>query len=113
MHTARAPVPIVLVHGALHGAWCWECVVPPLEAAGHAVIAVDMPGSDPGSDPAQVTLATYTDAVLGALRGRPRRRCWSGTHSAACRFQPQRRRARSTCVNLSTCAPPCPRTTGP
>jgi pimeloyl-ACP methyl ester carboxylesterase len=29
--------PIVLVHGAWHGGWCWRDVVPPLIAAGHTV----------------------------------------------------------------------------
>ena len=28
----------VLVHGAFGGAWCWEPVIPPLEAAGHTVV---------------------------------------------------------------------------
>jgi pimeloyl-ACP methyl ester carboxylesterase len=71
MHTAHEPVPIVLVHGALHGPWCWEVVVPPLAAAGHAVIAVDLPGRDPASDPAQISLASYTAAVLEALKAAP------------------------------------------
>lgn len=31
------------MHGAWHGAWCWERVVPRLEAAGVAVVAVDLP----------------------------------------------------------------------
>lgn len=34
----------VLVHGALHGAWCWYRVVPLLERAGHTVIVPDLPG---------------------------------------------------------------------
>ena len=34
----------VLVHGAWHNAQCWERVVPLLEAAGHRVDAVDLPG---------------------------------------------------------------------
>jgi pimeloyl-ACP methyl ester carboxylesterase len=34
----------VLVHGAWHGAWCWDKVVPLLEAEGHSVAAVDLPG---------------------------------------------------------------------
>jgi pimeloyl-ACP methyl ester carboxylesterase len=40
----------VLVHGAWHGAWCWDRVVAPLEAAGIAVVAIDLPGhgDDPG-----------------------------------------------------------------
>ena len=39
----------VLVHGAWHGAWCWEKVAPLLEARGHAVHAIDLPGH--GDDP--------------------------------------------------------------
>jgi len=40
----------VLVHGAWHGGWCWERVVPLLEAEGHRVDAVDLPGR--GTNPA-------------------------------------------------------------
>src|ERR1700722_10996420 len=41
---------IVLVHGAWHGAWCWELVVERLRSAGASVIAIDLPGhgDDPG-----------------------------------------------------------------
>ena len=35
---------IVLVHGAWHGAWCWERLTPLLEAGGHNVVAPDLPG---------------------------------------------------------------------
>ena len=34
---------IVLIHGHMHGAWCWEKVVPLLEAKGHKVVAFDLP----------------------------------------------------------------------
>jgi len=34
----------VLVAGACHGAWCWERVVPLLEAAGHRVETAELPG---------------------------------------------------------------------
>jgi pimeloyl-ACP methyl ester carboxylesterase len=34
----------VLVHGAWHGAWCWQRIVPPLWAAGHRVFAVTLSG---------------------------------------------------------------------
>ncbi|WIW89439.1 alpha/beta fold hydrolase [Sphingobium sp. V4] len=47
----------ILVHGGLHGGWCWEKVVPHLERAGHKAIAPDLPGS--GMDnisPEHVTL---------------------------------------------------------
>ncbi|WP_370270531.1 alpha/beta fold hydrolase, partial [Nioella sp.] len=38
----------ILVHGACHGAWCWQKVVPALEARGHSVRAIDMPGRGGG-----------------------------------------------------------------
>jgi pimeloyl-ACP methyl ester carboxylesterase len=34
---------VVLVHGAWHGAWCWEQVVTRLDAAGVDSVAVDLP----------------------------------------------------------------------
>ncbi|MCD6076073.1 MAG: alpha/beta hydrolase [Ramlibacter sp.] len=36
--------PIVLVHGAWHGGWCWDKVRPRLEAAGHRVLAPSLTG---------------------------------------------------------------------
>jgi hypothetical protein len=35
-----------LVHGAGHGAWCWERLAPILEARGHRVFAMDLPCED-------------------------------------------------------------------
>jgi pimeloyl-ACP methyl ester carboxylesterase len=35
-----------LVHGAWHGAWCWELLVGELERRGHGAIAVDLPCED-------------------------------------------------------------------
>ena len=58
----------VLVHGSGHGAWCWKRVVPLLQAEGHNVVAVDLPGN--GHDNvtlADVTLDTYGDFVAGVL----------------------------------------------
>jgi pimeloyl-ACP methyl ester carboxylesterase len=34
----------VLVHGACHGAWCWEAVAAKLAARGHRVVTLDLPG---------------------------------------------------------------------
>jgi pimeloyl-ACP methyl ester carboxylesterase len=51
-----------LVHGAWHGAWCWERLAPELEARGHRVVAVDLPGDDPTA-----TFETYADVVVSAL----------------------------------------------
>ncbi|HVB90605.1 MAG TPA: alpha/beta hydrolase [Acidimicrobiales bacterium] len=41
---------VALVHGAWHGAWCWEWVVPLLAARGIEAVAIDLPGHgrDPG-----------------------------------------------------------------
>ncbi len=33
----------LLIHGAWHGAWCWDRVVPLLRAAGHDVMTPDLP----------------------------------------------------------------------
>ena len=35
---------VVLVHGAWHGAWCWDRVVDGLAARGVDVVAIDLPG---------------------------------------------------------------------
>lgn len=54
----------VLVHGAWHGAWCWDKVIPFLEKAGHQAIAVDLPGHGDDKTPiAQVSLQAYADRV--------------------------------------------------
>ncbi len=51
-----------LVHGAWHGAWCWESVVTPLRDLGHDAVAVDLPADDPTA-----TFDTYADVVCAAL----------------------------------------------
>ena len=58
----------MLVHGASTGGWCWEKVVPLLEAAGHKVCAPDLPGL--GKDhtpPANVTLADNVEKLSRLL----------------------------------------------
>ena len=51
-----------LVHGAWHGAWCWERLLAPLADRGHGAIAVDLPGDDPDAG-----LDTYADIVAAFL----------------------------------------------
>jgi len=59
----------VLVHGAYHGGWCFEKVVPLLEAQGHRVVAVDLPGHGNNKVPmADVTLAAYVDHVCSVIQ---------------------------------------------
>lgn len=58
----------VLVHGAWHGAWAWEKVVPLLEEAGHEVEAFDLPGhGDDGTPIPEVSLQAYADRACEAL----------------------------------------------
>ena len=38
-----------LVHGAWHGAWAWERLIPHLEVLGHRAVAVDLPCDDPAA----------------------------------------------------------------
>jgi alpha-beta hydrolase superfamily lysophospholipase len=63
MMTDEAADPMstyMLIHGALHGAWCWERVIPLLRSSGHAAIAPDLPGHGADRTPrAAVTLAHY------------------------------------------------------
>lgn len=60
--------PILLIHGAWHGAWCWDRLIPALSARGRQATAIDLPGS--GEDPtplAEVTLDRYAERVVEAL----------------------------------------------
>jgi pimeloyl-ACP methyl ester carboxylesterase len=41
----RIAKTLVLVHGAWHGSWCWQRVVPLVESRGIAVRAVDLPST--------------------------------------------------------------------
>ena len=56
---------VVLVHGAWHGAWCWDRVLPFVAHAGHEPIAVELTGS--GARAAELTpdvdLATHVADV--------------------------------------------------
>ena len=59
----------LLVHGAFHGAWCWDSTVTALRARGHEAQAVDLPGSGEDRTPvAEVSLERYAERVCQALR---------------------------------------------
>lgn len=53
-----------LIHGAWHGAWCWEPLRVELEAAGHEVRAVDLPCEDPAAG-----CTAYASDVVRAVAG--------------------------------------------
>jgi pimeloyl-ACP methyl ester carboxylesterase len=59
----------VLIHGAWHGAWCWEKVERELTAAGHKVASIDLPSHGEDDTPAhEVTLDSYAKAVADLVR---------------------------------------------
>ena len=53
-----------LVHGAYHGAACWDLLLPELEARGHSAVTMDLPADDPDAG-----VDAYADAVIEALKG--------------------------------------------
>ena len=55
-----------LLPGAGGAAWYWHRVVPLLEAAGHQVVAVDLPAAD-----ADAGLAEYADVAVAGLAALP------------------------------------------
>jgi pimeloyl-ACP methyl ester carboxylesterase len=55
-----------LIHGAHHGAWCWDFLRPELEARTHRVVAVDLPCEDPTAgvfEYSRVTIDALTDVT--------------------------------------------------
>lgn len=58
----------VLVHGASHGAWCWEDLIPRLERGGHRVLAVDLPGHGRRAhERHRASIDGYARAVVDAM----------------------------------------------
>lgn len=56
----------------VHGAWCWDKVVPMLEAAGHTAVAVDLPGHGNDTTPFEgLALQDYVDRVSQVLAAQP------------------------------------------
>jgi len=62
----------LFVHGSWHASWCWHKITPRLEAAGHKVIAPDLPDHGRNEKPlAQVTMQDYMDLITSILDGEP------------------------------------------
>ncbi len=54
----------LLIHGASHGAWCWEKCAAALAEAGHDAAAIDLPGSGADTTPrGTVSASAYVGAV--------------------------------------------------
>lgn len=61
---------IVIVHGAFQSAAAWTEVEKLLEAKGHVVEVVDLPGRDAKGDLKSVNLAAYRDATRAVIAGK-------------------------------------------
>jgi len=63
----------LLVHGAWHGGWCWERVVPLLEAAGHRAEAPTLRGlgERAGELEPRIGLRAHVDEVVALLGDGP------------------------------------------
>lgn len=59
------PVTFGLVHGAWHGAWCWQDLERELRDAGHNTVAMDLPIDDP-----HATFDDHAAIVAEAVEGR-------------------------------------------
>ena len=64
----------ILVHGSWHGGWCWEKIVPGLEAVGHTAIAPDLPGMGSDKTPLSETpLRDWIDFIVDIVRNQNER----------------------------------------
>jgi pimeloyl-ACP methyl ester carboxylesterase len=61
--------PIILVHGAWHGAWCWLRVLRELEFRQRGAAAIDLPGmGEDTTPPADVSLDLWAEAIGETLK---------------------------------------------
>jgi pimeloyl-ACP methyl ester carboxylesterase len=65
------PGSVVLVHGAMHGSWCWQFVLEGLEQRGVRAVAVDLPGRGANVDRPRGLSANVVvvEEAVAALRG--------------------------------------------
>jgi pimeloyl-ACP methyl ester carboxylesterase len=62
----------VLIHGSWHGGWCWDKMVSLLKAAGHRVVAPDLPGHGQDKTPiSEISLAGFVARVGEVLEATP------------------------------------------
>src|SRR5882757_7600779 len=58
----------IFISGAWHAGWCWERVVPLIEAAGHTAIAPDLLGMGADETPLpEVTLAMWGEQIAALI----------------------------------------------
>lgn len=62
----------ILIHGGLHGGWCWERITPLLESAGQTAFSPDLPGMGADTTPFAVDpFAQWVDALVGWVDDAP------------------------------------------
>lgn len=61
--------PVVLVHGAWHGAWCWDKLTPHLDRAGVPWVSVDLPSAGDAADADGPGDVETVEAALRELPG--------------------------------------------
>jgi pimeloyl-ACP methyl ester carboxylesterase len=58
----------ILVHGAWHGAWCWNRLTPLLHNAGHKIITPDLPGHGDDKTPSKhISAKLYVDSLCEVI----------------------------------------------
>lgn len=60
----------LMVHGAWHGAWYWDKVVPFMTSKGYKVLAIDLPGHGKDTtNPATISFTDYVNKVTEVTQG--------------------------------------------
>ncbi|MEV5575963.1 alpha/beta hydrolase [Spirillospora sp. NPDC052269] len=67
----RSEIPVVLVHGSWHGAWCWTPVIEELAGRGVRPVAVDLDGHGLRSRSPRARWARPRDAAAFAVEPSP------------------------------------------
>lgn len=66
----EASTTLLLIHGAWHGAWCWDATVAALRDRGHAAVAPDLPGMGDDLTPlAGLTFDDWIDRMVEVVDG--------------------------------------------
>lgn len=63
--------PVLMIHGAFCGGWCFDGFRDAFEDAGHVVAAPDLPGRGEGDRVAGLSLTDFSDAVIRAVDACP------------------------------------------
>ena len=56
------------MHGAFHGRWCWDRLIPELQSLGHRVEAIDLVQANEATKDADAILDGWAGAIVSAAR---------------------------------------------